>query len=113
MATAEIHTNRPRLVMMGDSALCAGFALIGFETWPDASEAQLEQLLEELERERQSALVFLEPRLARCGCAPLERLQRQGGRVIITEIPPLSAPDDYRPQVEELVVSMLGEGALS
>ena len=102
-----------RLIMMGDAQLTLGFRLIGFETWPDASEEQLEQLLSELLETDQAALVFLEPRLARCQCAALDRLQHQGGRVVVTEIPPLESPQDYRPQVEDLVVSLLGKGALS
>lgn len=102
-----------RLIMMGDKALCAGFDLIGFETWPEASEEQLEEVLGEVSEKNQTALVFLEPRLARCRCHALQRLQHQGGRVIITEIPPLSAPGDYRPQVEELIRSILGAGALA
>ena len=101
-----------RLVMMGDSALCTGFDLIGFETWPEASEEQLDEVLGRIIEDGQAALVFLEPRLARCNCESLKRLQHQGGRVVVTEIPPLRAPGDYRPQVEELVRSVLGAGAL-
>ena len=101
-----------RLIMMGDSALCAGFQLIGFETWPEASEETLDEVLRELLDDQQTALVLLEPRLARCDCSALRQLQHQGCRVVITEIPPLNAPGDYRPQVEELVKSVLGKGAL-
>ena len=101
-----------RLIMMGDRALCAGFDLIGFETWPEASEEELEEVLGEVIERKETALVFLEPRLARCNCRALQQLQHQGGRVVITEIPPLRAPGDYRPQVEELVRSILGAGAL-
>lgn len=101
-----------RLIMMGDSALCAGFDLIGFETWPEASEELLDQVLGELIDRQQTALVLLEPRLARCDCNALKLLQHQGGRILVTEIPPLNAPGDYRPQVEELVTSVLGKGAL-
>ncbi len=101
-----------RLIMMGDAALCAGFDLVGFETYPGADEKILEQVLRSVLDAGQTALVLLEPRLARCDCPVLKRLRRQGGRVVITEIPPLHAPDDYRPQVESLVQSVLGRSAL-
>ncbi|WP_456413759.1 V-type ATP synthase subunit F [Thiolapillus sp.] len=101
-----------RLIMMGEAALCAGFSLIGFETWPDASPDQLDALLRELVEREETALVFLEPALARCDCALLQQLQHRGSGIVITEIPPLNAPRDYRPQVEELVVSVLGKNAL-
>lgn len=98
--------------MMGEAALCAGFSLIGFETWPDASPQQLETLLGELMEHNETAIVFLEPALARCDCDVLKQLQRRGGGIVITEIPPLNAPRDYRPQVEDLVISILGKSAL-
>ena len=101
-----------RLIMMGDAALCAGFSMIGFETWPDATVEQLEQLLNELMEQKETALVFLEPALARCDCESLRQLQHRGGGIVVTEIPPLNAPRDYQPQVEELVISVLGRNAL-
>ncbi|WP_456372871.1 V-type ATP synthase subunit F [Thiolapillus sp.] len=101
-----------RLIMMGEAALCNGFSLLGFETWPDASAEELEGLLEQLQQDGETALVFLDPQLARCECKALKRLQYHGGGILVTEIPPLNAPGSYRPQVEELVVSVLGKGAL-
>lgn len=103
---------RTRLIAMGSSALMEGFALIGFETWPEAGEDDVEQVLAELVRCRRRALIFLEPRLARCGGAMLQKVRNQGGRIVITEVPPLQAPGEYHPEVEDLVVSLLGSGAL-
>ena len=96
-----------RLIAMGGAALMQGFALIGFETWPDADEKDLESVLTELLRERQRALVRLEPRLARCDCAPLRMVMNEGGRIVVTEIPPLEAPADYRPVVDELLATSM------
>ncbi len=101
-----------RLIMMGSAALTAGFSLIGFETWPDATDEQLEQLLIELQQRGDTALIFLEPALANCDCSILQDIQKQGGHIVVTEIPPLDAPGDYRPQVEDLVISVLGKSAL-
>jgi len=106
--------NQPqtRLIMMGSAALTAGFSLIGFETWPDASHEQLEELLIQLQQQGETALIFLEPELANCDCSILQDIQKQGGHIVVTEIPPLDTPGDYRPQVEDLVISVLGKSAL-
>ena len=106
------NQSQTRLIAMGSAALTTGFSLIGFETWPDATDEQLEQLLTELHQRGDTALVFLEPKLANCDCSILRDIQRQGGRIVVTEIPPLDAPGDYRPQVEDLVISVLGKSAL-
>ncbi len=108
-ASAEPVT---RLIAMGSAALTAGFALIGFETWPDATEEELEQLLDSLLAKRERALVLLEPYLAHCNCGALRRLRDEGGRVVVTEMPALNAPHDYHPSIEELVLSVLGPAAL-
>ena len=42
-AAGELH--KARLIAMGDEALVQGFALIGFETWPDADARELDELL--------------------------------------------------------------------
>lgn len=99
-----------RLIAMGGAALMQGFALIGFETWPDAQEADLEKVITELLRERQRALVLLEPRLARCDCVPLRMVLNEGGRIVVSEIPPLEAPEDYRPAVDELLAATMHGG---
>lgn len=101
-----------RLIAMGSAALTEGFSLIGFETWPDASEEDLEEVLNEIMSQKQKALVFLEPHLAKCDCSSLRKVQMEGGNILVTEIPSLHTPGDYRPQVEDLVVSVLGASAL-
>lgn len=101
-----------RLIAMGGRALMEGFALIGFETWPEATEEDLDKLLGDLERGREEALVLLEPSLSRSHSARLAHVRAESPSIIVIEIPPLHAPDDYRPAVEDLVVKLLGSGAL-
>jgi hypothetical protein len=36
----------------------------------------------------------------------------EGGRLVVVEIPPLEAPHDYHPQVEDMILSILGPTAL-
>lgn len=100
-----------RLIAMGSSPLMQGFALIGFETWPDADEETLERVLTELLRERHRALVLLEPELARCDCSALRVVLTEGGRIVVSEIPPLNAPGDYKPALDELLASTVQSGA--
>jgi len=99
-----------RLVAMGSAALMQGFDLIGFETWPDADQETLEIVLEEMLRQRQRALLLLEPHLARCNCAALRMVRTEGGRIVMTEIPPLDSPGDYHPLLDDaLNIALLGK----
>jgi vacuolar-type H+-ATPase subunit F/Vma7 len=100
------------MIVMGDPSLTDGFALVGFEAWPNATPEQLEAVLEELLRRRQPALVLVEPALARCQCPVLRRVREEGGHIVVTEVPPLHTPHDYHPVIEDLVVSILGPSAL-
>jgi vacuolar-type H+-ATPase subunit F/Vma7 len=100
-----------RLVAMGSAPLVEGFALLGFETFPDATPQDVERLLSGMLRERERALVLLEQKLAEDGPA-LEQVRREGGSILVTEIPALGSPESYRSPVEELVLKVLGPGAL-
>ena len=68
---------RTRLIAMGSSALMEGYALIGFETWPEAGADDVEQVLTDLLGHRHRALIFLEPRLARSGGAMLQKVRQR------------------------------------
>ena len=43
----------------------------------------------------------------------LSRLRDEGGRIVVTELPPLTAPHDYAPAVDEVVRAVLGPEALA
>lgn len=100
-----------RLIAMGGEALAEGFALLGFETYPNATAEQVDEVVTSLIRTQEKALLFLEDGLA--DCTPcLDRVRREGGRIIITAVPPIDSPESYRPPVEELVERVLGPSAL-
>ena len=101
-----------RLIAMGSAELTLGFRLIGFEIFPDATTEDVERLLNELIARRETALVLLEPGLAHSGTPALERVRSEGGRIVVTEVPSLRSPQDYHPDVEDVVRSVLGPGAL-
>lgn len=101
-----------RLVALGQAALMEGFRLIGVETHADATDATVERVLAGLVRGGVRALVFLEHDLARGRGPWLERVRNEGGRIVVTELPPLAAPGSYAPAVDALVRAILGPGAL-
>lgn len=100
------------MLALGSAPLVQGFALVGFEAYPDASTEQLEEILAQLHRSHSSALVLVEHDLARQGGEWFDRLRAEGGRIVITEVPPLHAPEGHHPAVETLVTDILGEHAL-
>lgn len=101
-----------RLIAMGSAPLMQGFSLIGLETYPDATEAEVERVLSDLVMSGEKALIFLEHSLAGHSGHWLNRVRNQEPRIVVTEIPPLSAPHAYAPAVDRLVQSILGPSAL-
>ncbi len=107
------HSGRgARLVVLGSAGLTEGFSLIGAEVHADASQATVEQVLAELVAQGAEALVLLEGDLAHGAGEWLTRLRNEGGRIVVTELPPLAAPQDYAPAVDEVVRMVLGPEAL-
>jgi vacuolar-type H+-ATPase subunit F/Vma7 len=101
-----------RLVVLGSAGLTEGFSLIGAEVYPDADQAMVEKVLAGLWASSDAALVLLEAHLARGEGEWLMRLRNEGGRIVVTELPPLSAPNAFAPVVDEVVKSVLGPEAL-
>ena len=100
--------NRARLLFFGEKALTEGFGLIGFETFPDATADQLDRVLTELIQGRRTALVFIDQRVARLQSRMLPRVRKEGGRILITEVPSLRSPDDYHTDIDNQVSALLG-----
>ena len=109
---AETPAAGARLVVLGSAGLTEGFSLIGAEVYPDADAAKVEEVLAQLVKDGSQALVLLESGLAHVGGVWLNRLRNEGGRIVVTELPPLSAPHDYAPAVDEVVRAVLGPEAL-
>jgi len=101
-----------RLVVLGSAALADGFSLIGAEVHPDADPATVERVLEQLAHSGDAALVLLETPLAHAGGPWLDRLRNEGGRIVITELPPLPSPQEYAPAVDAVLRAVLGPEAL-
>jgi vacuolar-type H+-ATPase subunit F/Vma7 len=111
-AKPEHPQGSARLVVLGSAGLAGGFGLIGAEVHADADTATVETVLEQLAKSGDEALVLLETHLAHAGGYWLNRLRNEGGRIVITELPPLPAPQDYTPAVDAVVRAVLGPEAL-
>jgi vacuolar-type H+-ATPase subunit F/Vma7 len=101
-----------RLVVLGSAGLTEGFSLIGAEIYADADPAKVEEVLGQIVKSGDQALVLLETHLAHAGGHWLNRLRNEGGRIVVTELPPLAAPNNYAPAVDEVVRAVLGPEAL-
>jgi vacuolar-type H+-ATPase subunit F/Vma7 len=97
-----------RLIALGSAVLMEGFALIGFETYADPTADHIEKLMQALLVNQQTALVVIEQGLARQPGPFLLRVQQEGGRIVITEIPEISQSSGYHSRVEKLVQHVLG-----
>jgi vacuolar-type H+-ATPase subunit F/Vma7 len=113
MAETNIHRGSARLIVLGSAGLVDGFRLIGAEVHADADPEVVDAVLGQLARDGEEALVLLETHLAHAGGHWLNRLRNEGGRIVITELPPLPAPHDYAPAVDEVVRAVLGPEALN
>jgi vacuolar-type H+-ATPase subunit F/Vma7 len=109
MSTLEQQT---RMIAMGSSPLMEGFALLGFETWPNANNDDLENLLSELMESDDEILLLLETYLSQSQSSQLSNIRNHGGKIIVTEVPAINAARDYHPFVEDLLTKLLGAQVL-
>lgn len=99
---------KTRQLFVGDASLATGFRLAGFEVYPDADEAQLDQLLDRLQAARTPAFVVIDQALAESGSRRLEALRREGGRILITQVPPLTHPEQMHSSIDDRIQQLLG-----
>lgn len=96
------------LYFLGDAALANGFRLAGFEVYPDADVAAVEHLLRRLIDARSHAFVIVDHRLAESDSKLLEHVRLEGGRILLTQVPPLSSPDAMHSAIDERIALLLG-----
>lgn len=108
MGAPETVPVATRMLFLGDAALTDGFQLIGFETWADPSPQQLEQVLQGLLNSRANAFVILDSRLAQQPSSLLQQIRSEGGRIIVTEVPPLNDPDNFHSEIDNRIQRLLG-----
>ena len=99
---------KTRQLFLGDASLASGFRLAGFEVFPDADIDRLEQLLGQLRNNRSAAFVVIDQRLAQSDSRILEEVRREGGRILLTQVPPLTSPDQMKSSVDDHIGQLLG-----
>ena len=99
-----------RLYFLGDAALANGFHLAGFEVFSDAGVDTLEKLLHGLRDKRTPALVILDYELAESDSDILREVRAEGGRILITQVPPLNQPDELHSGIDARIDQLLGGG---
>ena len=97
-----------RQIFIGNAALATGFRLAGFEVVADASVAQLDDILEELQNTRAHAFVVVDQHLAESGSERLAEIRREGGRILLTQVPLLTEPDKMHRSVDNHIQQLLG-----
>lgn len=104
----ETATPRVRNIFVGSHALADGFRLIGFETLTDPDRQRLDRLLSELQRERQRTLLIIEQSVTLIDSKLLEQIRREGGRIILSEVPSLHHPDDFHSELDAQLKKLTG-----
>jgi hypothetical protein len=99
---------RTRMLFLGDAVLGEGFRLIGFEVYPDPDEEQLEQVLGELVDTGQNAYVVVDQEFGKRHCPMLERIRAEGGRIVVSGVPPLHDPNRFHCALDERIETLLG-----
>lgn len=111
----EAPVVRPtRQLFIGSHALADGFRLIGFETIVDPEPLQVNRLLRDLHRARESAFVVLDDAIMDWDIPMLAQLRREGGRIVLISLPPLEAhPPRLSSDVANRLEKLFGAGNLS
>lgn len=100
------------IIAIGSRELMDGFALLGIRTHADADAQEIDELLSELSRRRERALVYIQQDLIGDDIPMIRKLRLEGGSILVCEIPPLGGAAEYHPQVERLISRVLGSSML-
>jgi vacuolar-type H+-ATPase subunit F/Vma7 len=100
--------DKTRQLFLGDAALATGFRLAGFEVLPGADVSVLDELLEDLQASRTPAFVVIDQQLAESDSQRLREVRREGGRILLSQVPPLTEPEQMRSAVDDRIHQLLG-----
>ena len=80
------------MIAIGSMAVVTGFSLIGFESMADPEPDEVRQLVEQLDQGHQRAFLAVEQYLAEELKDVLRPLQKEGGEILIVEVPAIHEP---------------------
>lgn len=101
-----------KIIAMGSAALMDGFSLLGIKTYADESTEVINQVLTDLKREHERALIFIQQDLMQADIPMVNRLRNRGGTILLCEIPLLHEAENFQPEVENLVSRVMGGSIL-
>ncbi len=101
-----------RVVAIGSPALMDGFSLLGVETLVDPDRTEFERLLQDLLRRRERALIYLQQSPQWSESPLLQQIRREGGELLVSELPPLHQVERPEPLVEALIARVMGRSVL-
>ena len=109
---ADTAPRPTRMIFIGSLALSDGFRLIGFETLTDPAVSQLDQLISELLEQRVNAFLVIEQTVTDLGSRMLELVRREGGRIVLSEVPSLRDPSCLHCELDRQIEKLMGSGSL-
>ena len=110
--TAEVSPRPTRMIFIGSLALSDGFRLIGFETLTDPAVSQLDQLISELLEQRANAFLVIEQSVSGLGSKMLQQIRREGGRIVLSEVPSLRDPSCLHCDLDRQIEKLMGGTSL-
>lgn len=97
-----------RQLFLGEANLATGFRLAGFEVFPDADVDQLDAVLQKLLNERTPAFVVIDANLGAAESKKLRQVRSEGGRILLTQVPLLNAPEQMHSEIDDHIQQLLG-----
>lgn len=101
-----------RILAVGNQELMDGFTLLGIETFINPDKGQLEKLLNDVQISGDRVLIYLQQDLLDFQLPVLDQLRREGGNVLISEVPCLHAPGNRQASIDQLITRTIGAAAL-
>lgn len=112
-ATTPTEPPSTRMLFLGEDSLAEGFSVIGFETHPNPTPADVDRVFRELLAARAKAFVIVDDDVMQMDVEHLKRVRREGGRIVVVAVPPLAAPPQLSSEVADRLTSMFGGASLS
>jgi hypothetical protein len=100
------------MIFIGSLALSDGFRLIGFETLTDPDVNRLDRLIGELLEQRANAFLVIEQAVNDLGSKMLEQVRREGGRIVLSEVPSLRDPSCLHCELDRQIEKLMGGNPL-
>ena len=89
-----------------------GFALLGIETHVNLGNEELEALLLSIVSSQERTLIYLQQNLLDHDIPILNQIRREGGSILISEVPSLHEPENRLASIDLLISRTIGASAL-